>query len=114
MSAMKGKSVLFYFLFFYPVSVAAVRTDVCDVCLPAGPEEDDIQVTDENHHQHAKPLPLPVCQSPAGMDSFSLQYALLHRFYGTGIDFCVSACGYHTRGLNSIHLKKLPNQCFSS
>lgn len=78
--------------FINPVSVGA---DVCDVCVSAGPEEDDVQVDDESYHQHAKPLPLPVCQSPAGMDGFPLQHALLHRFYGTGNDFSVSACKSH-------------------
>lgn len=62
------------------------------VRVSAGPEEDDIQVADESFHQHAKPLPLPVCQSPAGMDRFPLQYALLHRFYGTGIHLDVCVC----------------------
>ncbi|XP_053196143.1 membrane-associated transporter protein [Scomber japonicus] len=51
--------------------------------LLTGPEEDDIQVNDENYHQHASPLPLPVYQSPIGMDGLPLQYALLHRFHGT-------------------------------
>lgn len=60
--------------------------------MSAGPEEDDIQVADEDYREHAKPLPLPVCQSLTGMDSFPLQHALLHRFYGTGSDLCVSAC----------------------
>lgn len=50
----------------------------------AAPEEDDIQVAAESCYQHAEPLPLPVCQPPAGMDGFPLQHALLYRFYGTG------------------------------
>nr|XP_046231292.1 membrane-associated transporter protein [Scatophagus argus] len=59
--------------------------------LLTGPEEDDVQVAYGSCHEHAKPLSLPVCQSPAGMDSLPLQYALLHRLYGTGIILCVSA-----------------------
>lgn len=54
-------------------------------CMCAGPEEDDAEVAAESHHQHAQPLPLPVHQSPAGMDGLPLQHALLHRLHGTGI-----------------------------
>lgn len=50
----------------------------------AGPETDDLQVADESHYQHAQPLPLPVCQSPAGVDGLPLQHALFHRLHGTG------------------------------
>lgn len=51
-----------------------------------GAEEDDVQVPDESYNPHAKPLPLPVHQSLAGMGGFSLQHALLYWFHGTGND----------------------------
>lgn len=54
-------------------------------CMCAGSEEDDAEVAAESRHQHAQPLPLPVRQSPAGMDGLPLQHALLHRLHGTGI-----------------------------
>lgn len=69
----------------FPACVAVGKTDLC---VTAGPEEDDVQVFDESYLQHAKPLPLPVHQPPAGMGSFSLQHALLHWLHGTGIDLC--------------------------
>lgn len=53
--------------------------------LSSDPEEDDFEVPDEGLHQHAKPLPLPVRQSPAGVDGLPLQHALLHRLHGAGI-----------------------------
>lgn len=77
----EGCSIVHLFVFIS----AGANCDMLYLC--AGTEEDDVQVADENHHQHAEPLPLPVCQSPAGMDGVPLQYALLHRFYGTGIHF---------------------------
>lgn len=64
----------------------AVSADVSRCCrVSADPEEDDAEVPHEGLHQHAQPLPLPVRQSPAGMDGLPLQHALLHRLHGTGI-----------------------------
>lgn len=60
--------------FFLP----ELSADFFSLRILVGPEEDDFQVTDEGHRQHAKPLPRPVYQSPPGMGSFSLQHALLY------------------------------------
>lgn len=77
-------------------------------CMCAGPEEDDAEVAAESHHQHAQPLPLPVRQSPAGMDGLPLQHALLHRLHGTGIHPLFFFFGPRPNGgwLKLMHLKK--------
>lgn len=107
MSALQEK-----FSYFLSILIdVAVNTDgwscLWCLCEHVGPEEDDIQVTNENYHQHAEPLPLPVCQSPIGMDSFPLQYALLYRFHGTGIPLCLHVC-LNQRVFNN-HCIKKPN-----
>lgn len=81
-NVMSALRAVLAFIYLFLLVLAPIH-DMLYLC--AGTEEDDVQVADENHRQHAEPLPLPVCQSPAGMDGFPLQYALLHRFYGTGI-----------------------------
>lgn len=61
-----------------PTSFLSVFAEFQRLCVCVGSEEDDFQVPDESHHQHAESLPLPVHQPSAGMDGFPLQHALLY------------------------------------
>lgn len=44
----------------------------------SGAEEDDPEISAVSYDQHAKPLPLSMCESSVGMDGLPVQHAVLH------------------------------------